>query len=487
MADEVTSWLASIKLERYADAFISNGYDDMSMIPVLTEDDLNAMEITLPGHRKRFLMNAAKYKATARDGQPATQPSAPAEPGPARPKPAPRPKPRPRSTVGTPAAETPTPPSRPSRPVSIALAPPDVPPTRPSKPAVSAVPEAETEEASDSGRKATDQLPPVPPASSKPAAAPTSPAPEPMPTPVIGDDGVAISIQNEATGVMTPIAIDQFSTAGTVLASFVQEARAHKQDAGNVWALYESFDCPPIERRLPDYERVLDAQARWPKTDGCMFLVREIPQGYVGLADPKKSSKLAKRGGTRKSWKTRFFITNETQLSYYPKTPTKQKDLDNPLGNFVFVNACIYDVKYYKKAPRSRNCFVIKPITEPMWVEGTEKEIYDQFDNQCKFMCALGPTNRADWVATMLRCQELLVEKGEIYGTAEGCLKPPDSFENDAEDHETEADYEQITAELAAPEHESGVAPEQFTPIQPKKVMGVGLGNVTKAIGPKDS
>ena len=57
MGDEITEWLRSLKLEQYASKFLDNGYDDPDSIPDLEETDLDAMDITLPGHRKRLLVN----------------------------------------------------------------------------------------------------------------------------------------------------------------------------------------------------------------------------------------------------------------------------------------------------------------------------------------------------------------------------------------------------------------------------------------------
>lgn len=57
MADSVRAFLASLKLEQYADNFLQNGYDEESSLKSIDEKDLDAMNITLPGHRKRLLQN----------------------------------------------------------------------------------------------------------------------------------------------------------------------------------------------------------------------------------------------------------------------------------------------------------------------------------------------------------------------------------------------------------------------------------------------
>lgn len=57
MAEAIRSFLASLKLEQYNDNFLSNGYDDASCLKSIDDSDLDAMGITLPGHRKRLLQN----------------------------------------------------------------------------------------------------------------------------------------------------------------------------------------------------------------------------------------------------------------------------------------------------------------------------------------------------------------------------------------------------------------------------------------------
>ena len=57
MAEEIKSFLASLKLEQYSENFLHNGYDDPSCLKNIDDGDLNAMGITLAGHRKRILQN----------------------------------------------------------------------------------------------------------------------------------------------------------------------------------------------------------------------------------------------------------------------------------------------------------------------------------------------------------------------------------------------------------------------------------------------
>lgn len=53
----IGEWLTGLKLERYEAAFVEAGYDDVSVIPALDDADLDAVGVTLPGHRKRILLN----------------------------------------------------------------------------------------------------------------------------------------------------------------------------------------------------------------------------------------------------------------------------------------------------------------------------------------------------------------------------------------------------------------------------------------------
>jgi hypothetical protein len=50
----VREWLSRINLERYFDQFIANGYDDLDTVENLTDEDLDAIGVTLAGHRKRL-------------------------------------------------------------------------------------------------------------------------------------------------------------------------------------------------------------------------------------------------------------------------------------------------------------------------------------------------------------------------------------------------------------------------------------------------
>ena len=46
-------------------------------------------------------------------------------------------------------------------------------------------------------------------------------------------------------------------------------------------------------------------------------------------------------------------------------------------GAYVFVNHIVYNVKYYKKAPRPSLCFCLREIKEgePVWPDAEAKEV----------------------------------------------------------------------------------------------------------------
>jgi len=54
-------WLESILLPQYLDLLTDSGYDTMRKCAVLTSADLDRIGISLPGHKKRFLSQLAKF------------------------------------------------------------------------------------------------------------------------------------------------------------------------------------------------------------------------------------------------------------------------------------------------------------------------------------------------------------------------------------------------------------------------------------------
>lgn len=49
-------WLQEFGMERYALALEQNGYDSIHLISVIDESELDALCITIPPHRKLFLV-----------------------------------------------------------------------------------------------------------------------------------------------------------------------------------------------------------------------------------------------------------------------------------------------------------------------------------------------------------------------------------------------------------------------------------------------
>ena len=57
----VKQWLVDeVKLPQYFEALKEGGFDDMESVYYVTEDDLKAMGINKPGHRRKILIYAAK-------------------------------------------------------------------------------------------------------------------------------------------------------------------------------------------------------------------------------------------------------------------------------------------------------------------------------------------------------------------------------------------------------------------------------------------
>ena len=46
--------------QRYLDAFVENGYDDLEVILALEDDDLDELGIKLKGQRKKLMLQVAK-------------------------------------------------------------------------------------------------------------------------------------------------------------------------------------------------------------------------------------------------------------------------------------------------------------------------------------------------------------------------------------------------------------------------------------------
>ena len=62
---DISAWLESLELERYAEAFVENDVD-LRVLPSLTEDDLKELGVSL-GHRRLIQQEIAKLQASASD------------------------------------------------------------------------------------------------------------------------------------------------------------------------------------------------------------------------------------------------------------------------------------------------------------------------------------------------------------------------------------------------------------------------------------
>jgi len=47
-------------MERYADGFEANGYDDEEVVGAMTEEELEEVGVRLKGHRKKILLRAVE-------------------------------------------------------------------------------------------------------------------------------------------------------------------------------------------------------------------------------------------------------------------------------------------------------------------------------------------------------------------------------------------------------------------------------------------
>jgi len=59
--ESLEHWLDSIRLSQYLNVLIDSGYDTLHKCVALTSADLDHIGISLPGHKKRFLSQLAKF------------------------------------------------------------------------------------------------------------------------------------------------------------------------------------------------------------------------------------------------------------------------------------------------------------------------------------------------------------------------------------------------------------------------------------------
>eukprot|EP00045_Choanoeca_perplexa_P011110 m.116389 g.116389 ORF g.116389 m.116389 type:complete len:1180 (+) comp15516_c0_seq1:242-3781(+) len=259
-----------------------------------------------------------------------------------------------------------------------------------------------------------------------------------------------------------PINADATASAAMAVRLCTMAYNLELSDPNHVWQLYEVFDYPPIERRLAADEAIVFVRASWPVDlqQGCRFELRQEPP-LPALADSIKG-KLDKRGGSHKSWKSRFFMLSRSQvlLTYYKSQPSKLKQLDTPVGSWSCRNVYVYSIRQMKKAPRPEYCFCLKPATEPLW-PNSKKEVQSVFENTCKFMCARSSAERTEWIVSIVRAA---TEDGQsIYGTSSNTklvFEDPnsgpsesvvDSNDYDEEDDSTYASIPSQARQPAAP------------------------------------
>jgi len=59
--ESLEHWLESLRLSQYLDVLTDSGYDTLHKCVALTSTDLDRIGISLPGHKKRFLSQLAKF------------------------------------------------------------------------------------------------------------------------------------------------------------------------------------------------------------------------------------------------------------------------------------------------------------------------------------------------------------------------------------------------------------------------------------------
>ncbi|EDQ85015.1 uncharacterized protein MONBRDRAFT_29641 [Monosiga brevicollis MX1] len=360
-------------------------------------------------------------------------PSLPSRPPAAAPPSLPK---RPSSEMITPTV----PPQLPSRPLSTAVE--TAPPKLPQRP-MSMAPAGASGSAGDAPslpQRNVSQAQAV-----QPPAVPTTPRPKSMiQVDQPASDEETIFLLGESNGVFTKNAVNIFTTAGELLQNYLLETKSPSDSTTHEWQLWEVLECPPVERQLAAHERILEVKSRWPKHFESKLIVRFVANELVGSPSRQLQGQLYKRGGTRKTWKSRFCVLQDTAIAYYQKQPKTLAEIEKPLGTFVFVNALVYNVRNYKRAPKSSLCYCIRPLDDGVfWPGETEKEVVDFWDNHCKFMCAYSAKERATWVASIIQAQQDLIDKGEIYGSLDG-PPVPQSIDNDVEDEEAPAPEEPV-------------------------------------------
>ena len=70
---DITAWLTSLGLGRYAAAFRANDID-VDVLPELTAEDLKDLGVTSIGHRRKLLASIARSSASSASRHPTRRP-----------------------------------------------------------------------------------------------------------------------------------------------------------------------------------------------------------------------------------------------------------------------------------------------------------------------------------------------------------------------------------------------------------------------------
>ncbi|CAH2301593.1 ephrin type-A receptor 5 isoform X2 [Pelobates cultripes] len=64
----VNEWLEAIKMTRYTDTFVENGFNSMDAVTQMTLEDLRRFGVTLAGHQKKIMNSIQEMRAQLLNG-----------------------------------------------------------------------------------------------------------------------------------------------------------------------------------------------------------------------------------------------------------------------------------------------------------------------------------------------------------------------------------------------------------------------------------
>ena len=326
--------------------------------------------------------------------------------------------------------------------------------------------------------------------------------------PTGASDTLSLQIEDEAMGIIREVQVPQAATSTEAIASYCKGYRV-VLPADEVLSLHEAMVTPPVSRPLGDDEAVAEVQGRWPAgVQGCRFVLRRSPVEGAASPDVALRGMLDKRGGSKgnaKNWKTRHFELSGEGLAYFKSAPASDKQRASPLGVWAVQSTLAFsvdarsDVPEVKRAKRPELCFCLKPVSTPLW-PADPKQLAEEFD-KCKFMCAGSEAERRLWIASIEMARRAGSTAGGDGAAAEAAaaaeathIFSEDEGDDDAprpapaDDGEGGAGPESPDRPRPVPRprppsvkeapDRNSMAPEDFVPIQAKKVRGVGLGNI---------